>query len=132
MPNHSVNPGEAVRLEDTHPATLLNVKSLITRPSDHTRVSSRVVQIHGVAWAGVAEIAKVEISTDSGATWQSAQLGQDHAHYAWRVWSYSWRPPRLGAYTIMSRATDTEGRMQPDSVQWNPSGYLINVSKAPS
>lgn len=105
MPNQAVKPGEAVPLEATHPATSLNVKSLITSPSDNTRVSSRAVQVHGVAWAGAADIAKVEISTDSGATWQSAQLGKEHSHYAWRLWSYSWRPPKPGAYTIMSRAT---------------------------
>jgi hypothetical protein len=80
-----------------------------------------------VAWAGEADIVKIEVSTDSGATWQRAQLGKEQSHYAWRLWSYSWNAPKPGAYTIMSRATDSRGRVQPDSVQWNPSGYLINV-----
>jgi sulfite oxidase len=127
MPNQPVKPGEAVKVEDTHPATALNVKSLIASPRDGASMKSRAMHVQGVAWAGEADIAKVEVSTDSGATWQSAQLGKEQSHYTWRLWSYSWNAPKTGAYTIMSRATDTQGRMQPDSVQWNPSGYLINV-----
>ncbi len=127
MPNQSVKPGEAVKVEDTHPATALNVKSLIASPGDGAIVKSRAVHVQGVAWAGEPDIAKVEVSTDSGATWQPAQLDKEQSHYAWRLWSYPWNAPKPGAYTIMSRATDSQGRMQPDSVQWNPSGYLINV-----
>src|SRR5215470_12064412 len=128
MPNQAVKAGEAVKVEDTHPATALNVKSLIASPRDGANVKSRAIHIQGVAWAGEADIEKVEISTDSGATWQLAQLGKDRSHYAWRLWSYSWQAPKAGDYTITSRATDTAGRVQPDSVQWNPSGYLINTA----
>ena len=127
MPNQPVKPGEAVRVEDTHPMTALNVKSLIASPRDGASVKSRGMHVQGMAWAGEADIAKVEVSTDSGATWQPAQLGKEQSHYAWRLWGYSWNAPRPGAYTIVSRAIDTQGRTQPDSVQWNPSGYLINV-----
>lgn len=128
MPNHLVRPGEAVKVEDTHPATALNVKSMIASPRDGASVKSQAMQVQGVAWAGEANITKVEVSTDSGATWQPAQLGKDRSRYAWRLWSYPWTPPREGDYVIMSRATDSEGRVQPNSVQWNPSGYLINVT----
>ena len=127
MPNQPVKAGEAVKVENTHPATALNVKSLIASPRDSASVKSRVIQVQGVAWAGEADIAKVEVSTDSGVTWQPARLGKEQSHYAWRLWSRSWNAPKPGAYTIMSRATDTQGRVQPDSVQWNPSGYLINI-----
>jgi sulfite oxidase len=123
MPNQPVKPGEAVKVEDTHPATALKVKSLIASPRDGASVKSHNLHVQGVAWAGEADIAKVEVSIDSGVTWQPAQLGTEHSHYAWRLWSYSWNAPKLGTYTIMSRATDNQGRMQPDSVQWNPSGF---------
>jgi len=128
MPNNPVKPGEAVNVEDTHPATALNVKSLIAGPAEGARLKSHAIHIHGVAWAGEADIEKVEVSTDSGATWQPAQLGKEQAHYAWRLWSYPWTAPKAGDYTILSRATDSAGRVQPDSVAWNPSGYLINVT----
>ena len=35
------------------------------------------------------------------------------------------RRPRL--VLLMSRATDSRGRVQPMAAHWNPSGYLWNV-----
>jgi len=43
------------------------------------------------------------------------------------LWNYSWRAPRSGEYTILSRAADSQGRTQPQTAAWNPSGYLYNV-----
>jgi hypothetical protein len=83
--------------------------------------------VHGAAWAGESDIAKVEISTDGGTIWNPAALSHDQAHYAWRLWTYDWKPARGGDYTIMSRATDSQGRTQPSTAVWNPSGYLYNA-----
>lgn len=104
------------------------MKSLIASPSDGATLKAPAIQVRGVAWAGEANLQKVEISTDLGATWHLAQLAKDESRYAWRLWSYSWKAPKAGDYRILSRATDSMGRTQPDSVQWNPSGYLINVT----
>jgi len=127
FPNQPVNPGDAVKPEDTHPLTALTVKSVISGPTDGSSLKSRNVAVHGAAWAGEADIARVEISTDSGVTWNPAQLGKDQAHYAWRLWSYDWKPGKAGDYTIQSRATDSQGRTQPATPVWNPSGYLYNA-----
>src|SRR6266480_5872297 len=54
MPNPPVKPGEAVKVEDTQPASALNVKSLIASPSDGASVKAGVIYIQGVAWAGEA------------------------------------------------------------------------------
>jgi DMSO/TMAO reductase YedYZ molybdopterin-dependent catalytic subunit len=127
MPNAPVKPGESVKPEDTHPVTGLGVKSVICSPADGAILKTAAIQIHGVAWAGEADIAKVEISTDDGNSWNPAQLGHDQAHYAWRLWSYHWKAPRSGDYVIQSRASDTQGRTQPATAVWNPSGYLYNA-----
>lgn len=127
MPNQPIKPGEAVKPEDTHPVTALGVKSIIAGPTDGASLKSRSIHIQGAAWAGEGDIARVEISTDGGATWQAAQLGKDQAHYAWRLWSYAWKAPNSGDYTIQSRATDSQGRTQPATAVWNPSGYLYNA-----
>jgi|ERR1039458_5198516 DMSO/TMAO reductase YedYZ molybdopterin-dependent catalytic subunit len=127
LPNTPVKPGEAVKPEDTHSITVLAVKSLIAAPSDGAKVRQRAQVIQGVAWAGEADITKVEISTDAGATWNEAKLGKDQAKYAWRLWSYNWKPVKSGDYTILSRATDSQGRVQPEAPVWNPSGYLYNA-----
>ena len=127
MPNHPLKPGDPLNLDDSHVVTALNVKSVIAGPADDWTSHSRSIHIHGAAWAGEADIVKVEISTDSGATWQAAKLGHDRAKYAWRLWSHSWKALTAGDYTILSRATDSQGRTQPETAEWNPSGYLYNA-----
>jgi DMSO/TMAO reductase YedYZ molybdopterin-dependent catalytic subunit len=127
LPNEPVKPGDTVKPEDTHPVTALGVKSVISGPSDAARLKPGKIAIHGVAWAGEAEIARVEISIDGGATWNPATLSHEQSRYAWRLWSYDWKSARSGDHTIMSRATDTQGRTQPLTPVWNPSGYLYNA-----
>ena len=126
-PNQPVKPGDAVKPEDTHPLTALSVKSVIAGPSDGASVSSGKIIVHGAAWAGEADITRVEISTDNGASWNPAKLGHDQSHYAWRLWTYDWKAAKAGDYTIQSRATDSQGRTQPSTPAWNPSGYLYNA-----
>ena len=45
----------------------------------------------------------VEVSVDNGASWHPA-TGRE-------AWSYSWTPDRLGAVTLLSRATDDSGNL---------------------
>jgi sulfite oxidase len=127
FPNHPGKPGDPVNPDDTHPITALSVKSVISTPADGSTLKSHSVHIQGVAWAGEADVARVEISTDSGATWKPAQLGREQSKYAWRLWTYAWKAPKSGDYTFMARATDTQGRTQPEPAVWNPSGYLYNA-----
>jgi DMSO/TMAO reductase YedYZ molybdopterin-dependent catalytic subunit len=127
LPNQPIKPGDAVKPEDTHPLTALTVKSVIAGPSDGTTVKAGKLAVHGAAWAGEADVVKVEISTDGGGSWNPAKLGRDQSHYAWRLWSYEWKPGKSGDYSIQSRATDSQGRTQPVTAAWNPSGYLYNA-----
>ncbi len=127
LPNQPVKPGDVVKPEDTHAVTALSVKSVISGPIDGSGLKTGKVTVHGAAWAGEADIVKVEISTDGGMTWNHAKLGRDQAHYAWRLWSYDWKPGKGGDYSIQSRATDNQGRVQPATPAWNPSGYLYNA-----
>jgi sulfite oxidase len=127
LPNQAVRPGDAVKPEDTHAATALSVKSVISGPIDGSRLKASQVTVHGAAWAGEADVVKVEVSTDGGASWNLAKLGRAQAHYAWRLWSFDWKPGTSGDYSIQSRATDSQGRIQPTKPVWNPSGYLYNA-----
>ena len=127
LPNHPVKPGEAVKPEDTHAVTALGVKSVIAGPSDGATVRTGRLAVHGAAWAGEADVVKVDISTDGGVSWNPAKLGREQSHYAWRLWSYKWTPSKPGDYMLQSRATDSQGRTQPATPQWNPSGYLYNA-----
>ncbi len=127
LPNEVIKPGEALTEANSHPVTALLVKSLIATPNEGAKLKSGAVRVQGVAWAGEAEVSKVEVSIDSGASWKPAQLGKEQSKYAWRQWWFRFHAAKPGTYTILSRATDTAGRTQPASVSWNPSGYLNNA-----
>jgi hypothetical protein len=103
------------------------VKSIITSPADGAQLRRTATIIQGAAWAGEKDVAKVEISTDEGKTWHAAQLGPEHAKYCWRLWSFPWTPLKTGDFVLVSRATDSAGRVQPMQESWNPSGYLWNA-----
>ena len=127
MPRHPIAPGAEVSPDETEAVTALRVKSIITRPAAGASAPARwPLRISGAAWAGEAEVARVEVSTDSGQTWTPAEMGGDRARYAWRLWEFPWIPPRPGSYAILARATDGQGRAQPARPDWNPSGYLWN------
>ncbi len=127
FPNQPVNPGDTVKAEDTHVLTALSVKSVIASPLDGANLSSGKIAVYGVAWAGEADVVKVEVSTDGGTNWNPASFGREQARYAWRLWNYEWKA-RSGDHTVLSRATDSKGRVQPATPVWNPSGYLYNAT----
>ena len=118
FPTRPVKPGEAVDPKDMAPITSLAVKSLITRASG---------PVEGVAWAGEADVTGVEVSTDGGRSWNEAKLGAEKAPFAWRRFRYDWKPAPGATAAVMSRATDSQGRVQPSTPAWNPSGYLHNT-----
>lgn len=96
------------------PVTEMHVKSSIISPMlDEVVARNTIYKVHGLAWAGESGIAQVEVSTDGGQNWSNALLTGPTARYAWRQWEYDWQPPAPGQYTLMARATDTRGRIQP-------------------
>ncbi len=128
FPIKRVAPGAVVDAKDMAPVMGLVVKSLISAPADGASAKSgSVIKVSGFAWAGEANISKVDISLDNGQTWQAAKLGKDQAKFTWRQFEFEWKPTEAGSYLVMARATDDKGRQQPVVAQWNPSGYLYNV-----
>lgn len=126
-PTKRVAPGAAVAPADLAPLTGLVVKSLITQPLEGAVVAPGAVRVAGFAWAGETAIAKVDVSTDGGASWQPARLVGERAAYTWRRFEATFTARRPESYHILSRATDAAGRTQPISPPWNPSGYLWNA-----
>ena len=128
IPNRPVAPGTAVDAKDMIPYTALDVKSIFTSPLEGAtaRIGSPI-ELRGFAWAGEADITRVEVSTDFGRTWSAAALDADKAKYAWRRFRHVWKPAEPGSFVVMSRATDSQSRTQPIAAKWNPAGYLYNV-----
>jgi hypothetical protein len=85
------------------------------------------VRVFGAAWACDAEITKVELSTDRGATWKNTKLLGESNLNAWRLWEFSWQAPsQLGKQTLIARATDSLGRTQPVHHDPYRGIYMIN------
>jgi DMSO/TMAO reductase YedYZ molybdopterin-dependent catalytic subunit len=125
-PNRALTPGEAVDARDLKPLAGMAVKSLITQPADGAVLTPGPLTVAGFAWAGEAQVVGVDVSVDGGASWQSASLVGEQARYAWRRFEYRFPATRRQSHVILSRATDSNGRMQPRTAAWNPAGYLWN------
>ncbi len=127
FPEHPGLPGAPVNPNDLQVIEAMPVKCYITGHTDGEKIPLAPVTLRGVAWAGEERIAKVEISTDSGISWQSTELSGKDLPFTWRLWAAEWRPPHPGYFTVLSRATDVKGRTQPLIPTWNPSGYLFDA-----
>jgi len=126
-PCQPIPPGTLAGDVNTRALTTLNTKSIIAGPAHGATVKTGAVRIHGAAWTSDAEITGVDISTDGGVTWSTAELESERARYAWRLWNYTLKATEPGDYIVMSRATDSRGRCQPAVTTWNPGGYLYHA-----
>ena len=124
-PNCQESPQDLAK--ETVPITTMTVRALIVRPEPVEHVAAgKAYEIQGVAFDGGKDIAKVEVSTDGGKTWQESKLDADLGKYAWRRWRLNWRPAAAGQFRIMAKATNAAGETQ-TTAQWNRSGYARNV-----
>jgi DMSO/TMAO reductase YedYZ molybdopterin-dependent catalytic subunit len=89
-----------------------NMKSVVARVTRRRSGGGAEFRITGPAWGGQTPIAHVDVQIDDG-PWQRAELEASRGPYAWRLWSLTVKDLRPGAHTVHSRATDTNGRMQP-------------------
>ncbi len=115
------------------PVEELRIKSVLTRPLDGTTVTLQgdklplgKVRVQGFAWAGPAGVRLVEVTGDGGRTWQPAGFMGQTAPLAWRAWATEIEVTAPVHLTIMARATDGAGEMQPLDAKPNAGGYGNN------
>lgn len=110
------------------PITEMQVKAAIARPGINEVIAAGIDYIvAGAAWTADAEIVQVELSTDGGASWQAASLGEKAAPNSWRLWEWKWTVPKTaGRCVLMARATDSRGRTQPMERDLDRGSYQIN------
>ena len=89
-----------------------DARSIITSPAYPETVQPGWIEIRGIAWSGRGKVARVEISTDGGQSWQTARLQEpvlSKAHVRFRrLWNWDG-----SEVSIMSRAVDESGYVQP-------------------
>jgi len=119
--------------DEGEPVSRMRVRALMEPPGIPEFLSrSRVVSagehvLRGRAWAGEAEVAGVEVSTDGGDTWGEAALGPATlGRWAWRAWTFAWTAAR-GEHELCCRARDAAGGSQPLERTWNLGGYANNA-----
>lgn len=113
---------------NSFPVTTINVNSTIQQPLDMKILNTGKHLIRGIAWTGNGFITKLEISVDGGNTWFNAKLKPTkNKGYSWQSWSYEWNISKKGEYIIMSKATDSNGQIQPTTPFWNKKGYGYNA-----
>jgi len=109
------------------PLAEMHVKAEIAKPTHGETVpANSSIRVHGAAWTSDGEIAKVELSTDGGSTWNEANLRGESKPNAWRLWEFNWKTPRVpGKQTLVARATDSLGQTQPVQRDPDRGTYMI-------
>ena len=105
------------------------VKSELIRPAEGAELGIGTNRLFGVAWAGEEAVGRVEVSTDGGDTWNSAELLGPRSPYCWTPWEYLWEVAESGEYTVLTRAVSESGRVQPSQHDPLNGGYLIHHSR---
>lgn len=95
-------------------SAFIRMLSRIDTPAPGARVPvGQEVAIAGIAFAGTADIGRVDVSTDGGESWREAGLKEPLAEHAWRLWMTPWTPDRPGERTLVVRAVQADGTVQP-------------------
>lgn len=91
---------------------VFDARSIITSPAWPDVVEPGWIELRGIAWSGRGAVARVDVSTDGGRSWQEARLQEPVLRQAHTRFRHPWRWD--GSETeIMSRATDDTGYVQP-------------------
>jgi DMSO/TMAO reductase YedYZ molybdopterin-dependent catalytic subunit len=106
----------------------MKLKSEIARPRMYeTLLPNQTYPIFGAAWAGETNVTEIAVSTDGGQTWADAEFLDAVRRHAWRRWKFDWLTPNEpGRYTLLARAKDAGGMLQPDEHDQNYGAYVIN------
>jgi DMSO/TMAO reductase YedYZ molybdopterin-dependent catalytic subunit len=93
-----------VETEVTH----MQLKSVIAR----VRKSGNAHQVLGFVLNDGTPLKSVEVQIGNG-PWQKATLDSANSQFSWKLFTYRWEGALPGPHTLVSRATDVNGLVQP-------------------
>ncbi len=88
--------------------TRMQLKSIIAR----VRKNGDVCQVLGFVLNDGTPLKSVEVQIDGG-PWRRATLDSANTPYSWKLFTYRWEGATAGEHTLVSRATDINGQVQP-------------------
>ncbi|MFC4785446.1 sulfite oxidase [Nocardioides sp. MAHUQ-72] len=112
--------GDAAVLDRMPPKSVIDVTGALE--------AGRLTVLRGRAWSGEATVRMVEVSTDGGETWDEASLTGTNEPSSWVEWEHPWTPATPGEHVLVTRATDSLGRTQPELALPNDDGYLFTAA----
>jgi DMSO/TMAO reductase YedYZ molybdopterin-dependent catalytic subunit len=92
--------------------TRMHVKSVIAR----VRKKAGAHEVLGFALSDGTPLKSVEVQIDNG-PWQRATLDPSNTRYSWKLFTYRWEGATAGEHTLVSRATDMNGTVQPAAAE---------------
>jgi len=92
--------------------TRMRLKSVIAR----VRQGGGAHQILGFVLNDGTPLKSVEVQIDNG-SWRMATLDPANTKYSWKRFSYRWEDATPGEHTLVSRATDANGGVQPSAAE---------------
>jgi DMSO/TMAO reductase YedYZ molybdopterin-dependent catalytic subunit len=128
-----------IATEDTHSSIVIPGHAPVTdrfrnlELENISIVPGQRVPVAGIAFAGDRGISKVEVSTDGGGTWKSANIKDPLSKYTWVLWAAGFTPAApQGSNRIVVRATDKTGKVQTSEVRppfpdGNTGYHIINI-----
>ncbi len=87
----------------------IQLKSVVSRATK----KGNAVTIMGFALNDLTPLKAVEVKIDNG-PWQAATLDKQNTKTSWKLFSYTWNNPTPGEHTVVSRAIDANGQIQPE------------------
>jgi DMSO/TMAO reductase YedYZ molybdopterin-dependent catalytic subunit len=88
------------------------LKSVVARVTRRKAAGGFDYKVSGPAWGGQTPIEKVEVKVDDS-PWRPATITEKRGKYAWILWSVNWPNLAAGRHTVVSRAIDANGKVQP-------------------
>jgi hypothetical protein len=76
------------------------------------RKSAGAHQVPGFVLNDGTPLRSVEVKVDEGA-WQRATLDPANTQFSWKLFTHRWEGATPGEHTLVSRATDVNGVVQP-------------------